>query len=555
MPNIAVQIKVRADNTGTKILLPDVGNPSIQITQVRMAMPGYLLPAHQFPVFLQNGTVLNGPLKAGSTDVRTFELDVNPVGTAYKAVEVFEGGRTWYFKVTADADYDDLVEVDPATLLPPVAVSAVAGAVTSVAGNPGPSITTAQLAAALDPTYAQLTAVAATGPGRKWVFLGDSHTDGTGTSNIRFAFPRQSIYLAGTYHFSRAQYLEEGIGGNTTSLMLARIDPLLTSDVGGLVIEAGANDANDSITLTTYAANMTAMINKAKAKGIPVVLVTVPPKEASAPSLPGSRVFIDRYNTWIRLNAPRLGCEVADIWAVLASTTTGNLNPTYADVPTQHINDTGHFLIAQEVAAAMRRTTESQLTIHAAAQRPANLVANGFMTGAGTVPDGWASSSTGTAATFSIVTDTSGVLPGGRWFEAHINAAVASTVTISHLLTAGTWAVGDVLASTCIYQIVDVSTGQWFNATAAHTGYVVTGLYPSPSNTYITPSLDYCPGRTVDKVNFTLGPEWLTGTVPTGTTDMRFRPSFGVPAGANVKFRVGAVEVLNLTTLGMTTYT
>lgn len=401
-------------------------------------------------------------------------------------------------------------------------------------------------------TYAPVSSAVAK-PGRVIAFAGDSHTQSLGPSASRHSYVPQTCHIIGTFYAS-SSYIRAGVAGENSAKTLVRLPAILAQNPGALVIEAGANDASEAVTLASFANTMTTMINMGRAKGIPVIVMTVPPKAALAPSLPGARTYIDRYNIWIRLNAGRLGYAVADIAPPLTDQTTGNLNEIYRSNldDAMHMNDLAHSLMARIVADAFRRTLRGEFPAPASAWMPMNMVANGFMNGAGTVADGWANS--GTATSLALVADTTGELPGGKWQEATVTATAAQVShAFSVTLNTADYSVGDVLALSCMMQIEDVS-GHWeADASGTHTGFMSASV-SNGSLVAITPSFDFTTGRKKGNV-YTIGPSWGTGVVA-NASGMICRFAIQVPTGGrSVKMRFGAVQVLNLTRMALTANT
>lgn len=420
-------------------------------------------------------------------------------------------------------------------------------------------------ATALNDTYATPASVAAATdgkadakslgifPGRKVGFIGDSHTQAVGTTNSVYAFPRQSMHIAGTFYASTALSVVNGVGGETSGEGLLRLDALLNQGIELLVIEFGANDSNDLIPLSTYSANIKEMVRRAKAKGCAVVAVGVPPKEASVPSLPGSQPFVDVYNTWLATWCPRNGVEFADIWPTLVDVTTGNLKTDLANTTNAHVNDKGHYLWAQVVAAAIRRAQKS-LPVPASRQRPLNKCANGwFHTSTGTTtPTGWTllSGGTGNPAAQSFMDDETGTLPGGKWWRlATDNTASGTDIskTYAHSLTGTT--VGQVLGISGYVMIEDIG-GTWEADIMPHDGKAVAQLSLRlngvEKNTH-----NFTPGRNLGGGKYLIGPIQQSVTVDNATgPSISFK--IACPAGRNLAFRVGGIEVVDLTARGLT---
>jgi acyl-CoA thioesterase-1 len=64
----------------------------------------------------------------------------------------------------------------------------------------------------------------------------------------------------------------EGVGGDTAAGGLQRLDGVLTDDTAILVLELGANDGLRGIPISTIEANLAAIIERARSRGISVLL-------------------------------------------------------------------------------------------------------------------------------------------------------------------------------------------------------------------------------------------------------------------------------------------
>jgi hypothetical protein len=335
--------------------------------------------------------------------------------------------------------------------------------------------------------------------------------------------------------------------------MLARIDPLLTDDVGLLVLEAGANDSKlANFTPAQFAANIVEMVRRARAKGIPVVLVGVPPKEASV-TAESDRFManIDIYNTWMRFYAQTEGIPFADIHPALTDPTTFMLKTAYANSAEQHINSYGHETIAQILAPKMRAAIPFA-TVPESAQRQINLVSNGFMAGDGStggttgLPTGWTRTSS-VGPTYSITTDDTGRLPGGRWLT--IDLPANQTDTTIQISIGSKAAVGDVLAMSAVV-LIDDQSGDWENNAVAGTANAYFQLRRPAAGTGITPSFDRTPGLSIGSGRFIQDRTWYVGTV-TAAEEYFFTFSAKKPSASAARIRLGAVSVINLTQSGL----
>jgi acyl-CoA thioesterase-1 len=105
----------------------------------------------------------------------------------------------------------------------------------------------------------------------KVVFLGDSITAGYGVESEQ-AFP----YLIGEYwKENNISFIavNEGISGDTTSGVLARLDNILTDNVYMVLVEIGANDAFAKTDVQEIKRNLNTIIERIQAKGIKVAIM------------------------------------------------------------------------------------------------------------------------------------------------------------------------------------------------------------------------------------------------------------------------------------------
>lgn len=393
-------------------------------------------------------------------------------------------------------------------------------------------------------------------PGLLWGFLGDSITNGSTAGNFSYSYSSQAVLMVGGM-VARPDSIEAGTAGETTAQMLARLPALLASGVQALVLLGGTNDANQAVSLTTFRTNVTAIVTAAKAAGIPVVLCTVPPRPTSVAV--ATRTLIDGYNDWLRSVAPSFSCELADAYAVLVDTTTGGMLAAYDSGDAIHPNGPGHRRIAVEVARAMRRAaglTETSKVGIVRTVSPTNLITDPLVVGGTVRPAGWFEQpgGTGTAPTYSLVSDTSGVLPAGRWAEMDFDATASggSRKLSSNAVTTG-YAAGDKLLLCAHIQVEDVS-GTWMtdvNAlTAAVRLYLVnggTGVPIPPGNTLVA---NYGVPSQANPAVYNIGPVAMPFTVPAGVTTLNVWMDVQLPTGKRVKARIGCTGLINLTARG-----
>jgi len=374
-----------------------------------------------------------------------------------------------------------------------------------------------------------------------WAFVGDSITNGSSATNSSYAYPAQSVARASGLIASPASYVL-GVPGETTTAMLARINTALASaNVRGLVILGGTNDAGQSVSLETYAQNMTAMIRAARARGMPVIVVTVPPQLVGATQ--SARRLVVAYNHWINTYARGLGAEIADAYTALVDPTTGyGVGALFAD--NVHPTDLGHSYIADQVVRAMQRIAARPLPFGLiTAKHDAIITPDPLIVGGTVRPASWFEQpgGTGTAPTYSLVDNAGGFLPAGRWAQIDIDA---SDNTIRNLACTGTAAIGDKLVLCAHVEIDDVS-GDWVENVAAGTAaarpLVINGgalvTQPFVRNPYV---------RGDDGVYRGIIAYAYTST----TTANAIWFGMTVPSGSHYTIRVGALGIVNATTLG-----
>lgn len=217
-------------------------------------------------------------------------------------------------------------------------------------------------------------------------------------------------------------------GATTADVIALQMEPAIAKRPDVAFLAIGTNDItngfNGSIpAATTYAtivANMTTILNRFYAAGIPVVLSTIRPR-SNVPMYAGgsdARYVIERVNNWIRGVARlRRGVKICDLAMVYAdpASATGDPRVNYLD-PTDltHPTHFGAFMAGKAIAAIIAGLFPGQEPIdylgprddlYDVAKNPfGNIVSNGYLTGtsgavsgagvSGTVAQGWALSRT-----------------------------------------------------------------------------------------------------------------------------------------------------------------
>jgi acyl-CoA thioesterase I len=140
-----------------------------------------------------------------------------------------------------------------------------------------------------------------------------------------------------------------GVPGDLTSGMLSRLDrDVLSYSPNVMFLLGGTNDLGHYVSQTTIIANLKAIVVKAKAKGIRVFLITVPPNSSSA--MTGS---IDSLNAAIQHLANSYTLYLIDIHTPLSGSN-GLIASKYT-VDGLHFNAAGAQLVANTIYNRIHR--------------------------------------------------------------------------------------------------------------------------------------------------------------------------------------------------------
>lgn len=112
------------------------------------------------------------------------------------------------------------------------------------------------------PVYAEPVTVAA---------LGDSLTQGYGLPQEDGFVPQLQAWLVG--EGEEVTLVNAGVSGDTTAGGLSRIDWTLTPEVDALIVTLGGNDLLRGLPPEVSRANLEGILQKAQARGLPVLLV------------------------------------------------------------------------------------------------------------------------------------------------------------------------------------------------------------------------------------------------------------------------------------------
>jgi lysophospholipase L1-like esterase len=367
--------------------------------------------------------------------------------------------------------------------------------------------------------------------------LGDSTALGSTSADNTLKASNDPLLWAHLYSQARIGYARNaGISGNTTAQMLARIgtdiDPY---DPDWCLVLGGTNDAGTGVPLATYAANIAAIVDNLKGRGIRPVLITPFPNPATPVEVPTRRQLLDSYLAWLRYWCPRNGVPLIDGFTLLVDPATGGYLATY-NTDGIHPSDGGAQIVGKAISDLVTPQLYPQVPDLAAytGTDSQNLVPNALYladANADGVPDSWTKSGSAVAAIESGAAD--GIL--GNWLHLSDPVNEFSQINSSNFPASG-WSVGDRLKISC--RLKTNSTGQ---QSGGQTKLVIGFTGGTPSLQLLlrgiaTPALTY-----EDEI-----------TIPPSTTAVNISIQTQGGAGAFVRdIRVGQLQVRNLTKLGI----
>jgi acyl-CoA thioesterase-1 len=111
--------------------------------------------------------------------------------------------------------------------------------------------------------------------------LGDSLTQGYGLAPEDGFVPQLQAWLAA--QGKEVTVINAGVSGDTTAGGLSRVDWSLTPEVQAMIVNLGGNDLLRGIDPATSRANLAGILDKAKARNLPVLLVSLTAPENYGP--------------------------------------------------------------------------------------------------------------------------------------------------------------------------------------------------------------------------------------------------------------------------------
>lgn len=225
-----------------------------------------------------------------------------------------------------------------------------------------------------------------------------------------------------------------GVGGDTTTQVLARVPAVIADAADICTVHCGTNDIYGGVSYATTISNLASIWAALTGAGITVIAIPILPraKDSTSGLLPlAQRYMIQRINAWIRVNAPatpnvyladptpnivdysasgaNLGDPIGGISAAVTAYTYDGLHPA----------NMGGFWIGKAVADVLALLTvppgdtfKSPVDIYNATDNPnGNVLLNGHLAGsAGTI----SGSTTGTCATSWTLQGIAGTVAGSQ---------------------------------------------------------------------------------------------------------------------------------------------
>jgi lysophospholipase L1-like esterase len=238
----------------------------------------------------------------------------------------------------------------PSASLPSAAGSAAVPATATPAAAhepPAPVASTPTPTASAPPASPLIQDVTPPNPLRRFVVLGDS------LSAWAFAPRSYTPSTAGVWpavldHMDADLVLvhNSAVPGNTTAQMAARLNhDVFAYDPDVLFVLGGTNDVGKDWPVATTVANLRAIVRAAKARGIDVVLLTIPPNNGIYRS---ELKRLVQTNVLLKRMAAQEGITVADDYAALVSSS-GRLPNAYCARDHIHLTAHGEQALAQAV--------------------------------------------------------------------------------------------------------------------------------------------------------------------------------------------------------------
>lgn len=261
--------------------------------------------------------------------------------------------------------------------------------------------------------------------------LGDSICGGaqfTGHMGMTVAMSEgRLVYRTGT---------SAGVDGQTSAMIMARLETDCLAKKPGLVIlNAGSNDAAASVTLATYRANMTTMMAAIRAAGIPLIVVSPPPRNGMAP-------LITQYTAWLGMYCQSQNIPYVDTYRLFADPVTGEWMTGWS-TDGVHPNGKGYQRLCEAIASVLKGVIPpSPIKLTSTKVDALNLLINGVFSGdanADGLADGWTLAGSGTATT-TITAGDMAANDSGDWQRLDVSVGqkyITQTTSVAGKVNAG----------------------------------------------------------------------------------------------------------------------
>jgi acyl-CoA thioesterase-1 len=186
----------------------------------------------------------------------------------------------------------------------------------------------------------------------RWIAFGDSITQGFGDPSANPGYPpRLQAILAG--RGVNVEVINAGLGGETTSEALSRVNGVLNLGGSRFLLMEGTNDVNSKVSTETIAANLDQIARRAEARSMEVVFGTIIPRLPSA-NTDGTNTATAELARAIRLLAAPPTRRLADPYEVFFYQTPSVFETYYlGGTDKLHPNTAGYNLLAGVFADAL----------------------------------------------------------------------------------------------------------------------------------------------------------------------------------------------------------
>jgi lysophospholipase L1-like esterase len=287
--------------------------------------------------------------------------------------------------------------------------------------------------------------------GNRCIAVGDSNTrGGVGDSNIT------ARWLAETSWFNQAMLLSNGyalhvhnygVSGYYTADILTLVQGLGTGVAEGAdvcFVLGGTNDLANAVAQATIRANLLAIANELRDRGITPVFLTVPPNDTHPTEM-------STHNEWLRRWCPTHNIPLIDIYPGLVDPTNGHFASGMTSDGVHFSNLGARTAAAPVVVWAKRHLNLGYPNGAGFAGNAVNLLANGNFNGSLTAntPTSWSKSGGEAGTTFSLAAaaaaDNDPDTVMGQFAKIARSASTAVTFWWIQTINAGvnTFAVGD----------------------------------------------------------------------------------------------------------------